>query len=46
MDFHFTAEQEQFRDSVRRFAEKHLARGARERAHAADYPWDVAKLRP
>ena len=44
MDFHLTAEQEQFRDSVRRFAEKQLARGARERAHAADYPWDAAKL--
>ncbi len=44
MDFHFTPEQEQFRESVRRFAEKHLAKGARERAHSADYPWDVAKL--
>ena len=44
MDFHFTPEQEQFRDSVRRFAEKHLAKGARERAHSPDYPWDVAKL--
>jgi alkylation response protein AidB-like acyl-CoA dehydrogenase len=44
MDFHLTSEQEQFRDSVRRFAEKHLASGARERAHAAGYPWDVAKL--
>src|SRR6266571_2716162 len=44
MDFRFTPEQEQFRESVRRFAEKHLAKGARERAHAADYPWDVAKL--
>jgi alkylation response protein AidB-like acyl-CoA dehydrogenase len=44
MDFRFTPEQEQFRDSVRRFAEKHLAKGARERAHAADYPWDVARL--
>ena len=44
MDFRFIAEQEQFRDSVHRFAEKHLARGARERAHAADYPWDAAKL--
>jgi alkylation response protein AidB-like acyl-CoA dehydrogenase len=44
MDFHFTPEQEQFRDSVRRFAEKHLAQGARERAHSPDYPWDVAKL--
>src|SRR5256712_4546207 len=44
MDFRFTPEQEQFRDSVRRFAEKHLAKGARERAHSPDYPWDVAKL--
>jgi alkylation response protein AidB-like acyl-CoA dehydrogenase len=44
MDFRLTPEQEQFRGSVRRFAEKHLARGARERAHAAGYPWDVAKL--
>src|SRR5258708_1410739 len=44
MDFRFTSEQEQFRESVRRFAEKHLAKGARERAHSPDYPWDVAKL--
>ena len=44
MDFRFTSEQEQFRESVRRFAEKHFAKGARERAHSPDYPWDVAKL--
>src|SRR6266513_1154624 len=44
MDFSFTPEQEQFRESVRRFAEKHLAKGARDRAHSPDYPWDVAKL--
>jgi alkylation response protein AidB-like acyl-CoA dehydrogenase len=44
MDFRLTPEQEQFRESVRRFAEKHLAAGARERAHSPDYPWDVAKL--
>src|SRR3954464_13960024 len=44
MDFRLTAEQEQFRDSIRRFAEKHLAAGALERAHASGYPWDVAKL--
>jgi alkylation response protein AidB-like acyl-CoA dehydrogenase len=44
MDFRFTPEQEAFRDSVKRFAEKHLAKGARERAHALDYPFDVAKL--
>jgi len=44
MDFRFTSEQEQFRESVRRFAEKQLAAGARERAHSLDYPRDVAKL--
>ncbi len=43
MDFRFTPEQEQFRDSVRRFADKHLKAGALERAHAAEYPWQVAK---
>ncbi len=43
MDFNFTAEQEQFRESVRRFAQKELAPGARDRAHAAGYPWDVAR---
>jgi len=44
MDFRLTPEQVQFRDSVRRFAEKHLAGGARTRAHAPGYPWDAAKL--
>ena len=44
MDFRLTPEQEEFRGAVRRFAEKHLAAGARERAHASDYPWDVARL--
>ncbi len=44
MDFRWSPEQEEFRNSVRRFAEKHLAAGARERAHSPDYPWDVAKL--
>jgi alkylation response protein AidB-like acyl-CoA dehydrogenase len=44
MDFRFTSEQEAFRDSVRRFAQKHLAPGARQRAHEPGYPWDVAKL--
>src|SRR5205823_5250650 len=44
MDFRFTLEQEQFRESARRFAEQHLAAGARERAHSSDYPWDVSKL--
>ena len=44
MDFRFSPEQEQFREAVRRFAEKHLKAGALARAHAADYPWDVAQL--
>ena len=44
MDFRFTPEQEAFRESVRRFAEKNLAKGARERAHSPDYPFEVAKL--
>ena len=44
MDFRFSPEQEQFSDSVRRFAAKHLAAGAHERAHSPEYPWDVAKL--
>ena len=44
MDFGLSSEQEEFRGAVRRFAEKHLAAGARERAHAPGYPWDVARL--
>ncbi|HZN99880.1 MAG TPA: acyl-CoA dehydrogenase family protein [Burkholderiales bacterium] len=44
MDFQLTPEQAQFRDSVLAFSKKHLAAGARERAHKAEYPWDVAKL--
>jgi alkylation response protein AidB-like acyl-CoA dehydrogenase len=44
MDFRLTPEQETFRESVLRFAQKHLTKGARERAHSPDYPWDVAKL--
>ena len=44
MDFRLTSEQQAFRDSVRRFAERHLAPGARERAHAPGYPWEVARL--
>ena len=44
MDFQLTAEQAQFRDAVLAFSRKHLAAGARERAHTPDYPWDVARL--
>lgn len=44
MDFRLTPEQHAFKDSVTRFAQKHLAQGARERAHNPEYPWDVARL--
>ena len=44
MDFKLKPEEEQFRDSVLRFAREQLAPKAIERAHAKDYPWDVAKL--
>jgi alkylation response protein AidB-like acyl-CoA dehydrogenase len=44
MDFRLKPEEEQFRDSVLRFARNELAEKALQRAHTADYPWDVAKL--
>ena len=44
MDFHFSPEQEQFRDAVHGFAERHLRDGALKRAHQEEHPWDVAKL--
>jgi alkylation response protein AidB-like acyl-CoA dehydrogenase len=44
MDFQLTAEQAQFRDAVLGFAKKHLAAAALQRAHKAEYPWDVARL--
>src|SRR3974390_2998954 len=44
MDFELSEEQKTFRDSVRGFAERHLAAGALARAHTEDHPWDVAKL--
>ena len=44
MDFQLTPEQEQFRASVLGFSQKNLSKGARERAHKPEYPWDVAKL--
>lgn len=44
MDFNLSEEQILFADSVRNFAERHLATGALERAHSDDYPWDVAEL--
>ena len=42
MEFDLTPEQKAFRDSVRDFARRELAKGALERAHSSDYPWDVA----
>jgi alkylation response protein AidB-like acyl-CoA dehydrogenase len=44
MDFRLTSEQQQFRDAVSGFAQKHLKAGALKRAHEAEHPWDVAKL--
>ena len=44
MDFELNAEQRIFADSVRGLAERHLRPGALGRAHASDYPWEVAKL--
>jgi alkylation response protein AidB-like acyl-CoA dehydrogenase len=44
VDFHFNAEQTAFRDAVLGFSRRHLADGALARAHATEYPWDVARL--
>ncbi len=44
MQFDLDEEQVMFRDSVAGFAQRNLAAGALERAHADDYPWDIAKL--
>lgn len=44
MDFEFTEEQRLFAESVRGFAERHLAEGALARARAPAFPRDVARL--
>ncbi len=44
MNFDFTEEQKLFADSVRRFAQAHLAKDSLERAHDPRFPFDVAKL--
>ena len=44
MDFALSDEQKMFRESVRGFAEKHLAAGALKRAHQEEHPWDVSKI--
>ncbi len=43
MDFELSDEQRQFRESVAGFAERVLRKGALQRAHAEDYPHDVAR---
>src|SRR6201996_209949 len=44
MNFDYTNEQKQFAESVRRFAQDHLAAGALKRAHDPRFPYDVAQL--
>jgi len=44
MDFRLTSEQQEFKDSVTRFAKRHLAEAAVARAHEPAYPWDISKL--
>src|SRR5580704_8176509 len=43
MNFDYTDEQKQFAESVRRFAQDHLASGALKRAHDPRFPYDVAQ---
>jgi alkylation response protein AidB-like acyl-CoA dehydrogenase len=44
VNFDLTEEQQAFQDSVRAFAERHLAADALARAHDPKFPWDVARL--
>ena len=44
MNFDFTDEQKLFAESVRRFAQQHLATDALKRAHDPRFPFDIAKL--
>ena len=44
MNFDLTDEQKQFAESVRRFAQDHLAAGALKRAHDPRFPYAVAQL--
>src|SRR5688500_2052156 len=43
MDFSLTEQQKQFCDAVASFARKELAEGAIARAHAAEFPREVAR---
>ena len=44
MNFELSEEDQAFADSVSRFAHDKLAEGALERAHSAEYPWEIAQL--
>jgi len=44
VDFSLSETERAFRESVRAFAERHLAKGARDRAHDPRFPWDVARM--
>lgn len=44
MDFRLTDDQVALRDAVEAMAEEQLAPGALDRAHSAEYPWEVARL--
>ena len=44
MDFKLTAEQIQFRESVKGFADKYLSNGALDRAYCNQFPLDIAQL--
>ena len=44
MDFNLSPEQELFKQSVGKFAQRHLAEGRLHRAHSTEYPFDVARL--
>src|SRR5579862_706251 len=44
MNFDFTEEQKLFAESVRRFAQTHLAKDTLARAHNPRFPFDIAKL--
>lgn len=46
MNFDLTDEQKLFAESVRRFAQDHLAAGALKRAHDQRFPYDVASSWP
>lgn len=43
MDFDFSEEQKAFARSVKEFAEKEIAPGAREREQSPEFPWEVWK---